>query len=173
MSSQIPAPRIGDIVPGYGTPVINERAVRASAGILFLLGVIAFTAAVATGSLRPLQPFGMLFLLDMLVRLTVGDRWSPTLALGRLIVRRQAPEWVGAPQKRYAWGLGFGLALISCASFGLLTFPLWVSLVLCGSCLSMLFVETAFGICAGCTLQRMFAKTAPRYCPAGTCTPRT
>lgn len=44
---------------------------------------IAFAAAVMQRSVQPLQPFGMLFMIDMLLRVTVGDRWSPALALGQ------------------------------------------------------------------------------------------
>lgn len=163
------APRIGRFVPGYTIPVINERAVRAAAGILFLLGGAAFATAFFTGSVLPLQPFGMFFMVDMLLRVTAGDRWSPTLMLGRLIVSRQRPEWVGASQKEFAWWLGFGLALVSCTSMGLFTAPLWLTLALCGVCLTMLFLETAFGICVGCVLQTRFGKQAPMYCPGNSC----
>lgn len=162
-------PRIGRIVPGYTVPVIDERAVRAAAGILFLLGGAAFATAFFTGSTQPLQPFGMFFMIDMLVRVTAGDRWSPALMLGRLVVSRQRPEWVGAPQKEFAWWLGFGLALMACASMGLFATPLWLTLALCGICLSLLFLETAFGICAGCALQARFGKRPPQHCPGDTC----
>lgn len=162
-------PTIGTIVPGYLVPVINERAVRAAAGILFLLGAAAFATTLFTGSTQPMKAFGMLFLFDMMLRLIVGDRWSPTMALGRLAVRRQQPEWVGASQKEFAWWLGFALAAVSCASMGLLATPLWVTLSLCGLCLGLLFIETAFGICVGCLLQSRFGKQRPLYCPGGTC----
>lgn len=162
-------PQIGQYVPGYEVPVINERAVRAAAGILFLAGGAAMAAAVAAGSTQPMQPFGLFFMMDMLIRVLVGDRWSPTLALGRLAVRRQQPEWVGAEQKAFAWWLGFGLAVVSCSTMGLFAAPLWLTLALCSICLSFLFLETAFGICVGCALQARFGRTAPRYCPGGTC----
>ena len=163
------SPHIGTNIPGYSIPVINERAVRAGAGILFLLGAIAFGAALFMGSTVPLQPFGMLFMADMMLRLFAGDRWSPSLALGRLIVRRQEPEWVGASQKQFAWSLGLGLAFVSCAGMGVLSAPLWLTLVLCGLCLSLLYRETAFGICVGCILQARFGKTPPMYCTGGVC----
>src|SRR5690606_17469010 len=54
-------PTIGQWVPGYAIPVINERAVRAGAGLLFLGGAIAFGFALHTDSQVPLQPFGMMF----------------------------------------------------------------------------------------------------------------
>lgn len=160
---------IGRMVPGYAVPVINERAVRAAAGILFLLGAIAWGAALATGSMQWLKPFGILFVLDMGVRVTLGDKWSPSMMLGRLAVRGQKPEWVGASQKGYAWWMGLLMASTFCALTGFLNAPLGVALALCGFCLSLLFLETAFGICVGCKLQALFSKTEPLYCPGGTC----
>ncbi len=88
-------------------------------------------------------------------------------------VRGQRPEWVGAPQKVFAWWLGFALALISCASMGLFAAPLWLTLALCSVCLVLLFLETAFGICVGCALQARFSKDAPMYCPGGSCETRS
>ena len=163
------ASHIGRIVPGYSVPVINEHEVRVGAGILFSLGLISFLAALVEGTSRPLQPFGMFFMMDMLLRLMAGDRWSPTLALGRLAVRGREPQWVGAPQKEFAWWLGFALAFISCTSMGFLGAPLWLTLTLCSVCLTLLFLEAAFGICVGCSLQARFGRQAPQYCPGGTC----
>ena len=160
---------IGQIVPGYSVPVINERAVRAAAGILFLLGAIAWGTALTMGSLQWLKPFGILFVLDMGVRVTLGDKWSPSMLLGRLAVMGQKPEWVGASQKSYAWWMGLLMASTFCALTGFLNAPLGVALTLCGLCLSLLFLETAFGICVGCKLQALFSKTEPVYCPGGTC----
>jgi hypothetical protein len=156
-------------ISGYDVPVINERAVRAAAGLLLLGGIIASGAAFVAQSTLPLQPFGMYFMFDMMLRVTLGDRWSPSMWLGRLAVSRQRPEWVGATQKSFAWWLGFGLAALSCGAMGLLAAPLWITFALCGLCLSLLFLETAFGICVGCKLQSLFSKTPPKYCPGGTC----
>lgn len=162
-------PTIGRWVPGYQIPVINEREVRAAAGILLLIGGVLSALAWAQGSQQLLQPFGMIFMIDMLIRLIAGDRWSPSLALGRLIVRRQQPEWVGAKQKVYAWWLGFGLAFLSCMMMGFFGAPLAVVLSLCSVCLLFLWLEASFGICVGCQLQRLFDKEPPMYCPGGTC----
>ncbi|MGB4634608.1 MAG: DUF4395 domain-containing protein [Arcanobacterium sp.] len=160
---------IGVVKPGYSVPVINERAVRAAAGILFLFGGIAYANAFFTNSIEPLQPFGFVFMVDMLIRVSLGDRWSPVMALGRLAVRGQQPEWVGAPQKEFAWWLGFGLALTSCGAMGFFGAELWVTLALCALCLTLLFLESAFGICVGCQLQSLFGKQPPLYCPGGVC----
>lgn len=168
-STVLQQPWLGKIVPGYDIPVINERAVRAAAGLLFLGGAIAYGIAISTGSPQTLKPFGMFFIIDMMLRIVVGDRWSPTLALGRLIVIRQKPEWVGARQKEFAWWLGFVMASIACSTMGILAAPMWVTLALCGLCLSLLFLETAFGVCVGCALQKLFDRAPPQYCPGDTC----
>lgn len=160
---------MGRIVPGYLVPVVNEREARAAAGLLFLPGIVLYVTAVHLGSAEPLKPFGAVFVLDMLIRVLVGDRWAPSLAIARLIVSRQQPEWVGAPQKRFAWWLGYGMGIVACLSTGLLNAPLWVTLTLCGTCLTLLFAEAAFGICVGCKLQSLFSRTAPQYCAGGAC----
>lgn len=155
---------IGTIIPGYSVPVINERAVRAAAGLLFLAGA----GAVAYESRTSLQAFGMVFMVDMMIRLTAGDRWSPSLAAGRLIVSRQKPEWVGAPQKEFAWWLGFGLAFVSCMSMSVLSLPMAFTISLCSICLALLFAEASFGICVGCAIAARVGST-PQYCPGDTC----
>lgn len=162
-------PTVGRIIPGYQIPVINERAARAAAGILFLVGILAYSNALHTGDAAALKPFGMLFMFDMAVRLIAGDRWSPTMALGRLVVRGQQPEWVGAPQKEFAWWMGLLIAAISCVTMGFLSAPFWVTMAICGVCVTLLFLESAFGICVGCKLQTLFSKQEPMYCPGGTC----
>lgn len=169
-SEKLEQPIIGELVDGYDIAVINERAVRAGAGILFLGGAVSIGLAIAAGNTLPLQPFGFIFMMDMLIRVLVGDRFSPSLVLGRLVVSGQQPEWVGAPQKAFAWWLGFGLAFVSCTVMGFVNAPLLVTLILCSLCLSLLFVETAFGICVGCKLQSLFSKNEPQYCPGGNCT---
>lgn len=169
-TAQTPSrPRVGRNVAGYAIPVINEREARAAAGLLFLPGIVLYVTAAHLGTADPLKPFGALFVIDMMIRVTLGDRFAPSLALARLIVRRQAPEWVGAPQKVFAWWLGYGMGITACLATGLLQAPLWVTLALCGVCLSFLFLETAFGICVGCALQRVFSKEQPQYCPGDTC----
>lgn len=159
----------GEKVEGIDMPVFNERAVRASAGILFLLGFSAASYAFFTNDFQPLQGFAILFLLDMGIRLTLNHRFAPTMALGALIVRRQRPEWVGAPQKRMAWALGFTMAIVACLGFGFLDIPAAIMLAVCGVCLAFMFLETAFGICIGCELYRAFARTKPELCPGDVC----
>jgi hypothetical protein len=113
-STETQQPDFGEKVEGIDIPVFNERAVRAAAGLLFVVGFSAAATAFFTGDIQPLRGFGILFLIDMGIRLTLNHRFAPSMALGSLIVRRQRPEWVGAAQKRLAWGIGFGMAFVGC-----------------------------------------------------------
>jgi len=162
-------PIVGEVVAGYDVPVVEERAARASAGILFLIGIVGFMTTALVGEFGPLRAFGMVFIIEMLLRLTLGTRFAPLLRLGGLMVRRQGPEWVGAAQKRFAWALGLGLALPTCLAMGWLGLPAPVVLALCGLCLTLLFLEVAFGICVGCELQLRFGRNRPTHCPGGRC----
>ncbi|WP_281640577.1 DUF4395 domain-containing protein [Aurantimicrobium minutum] len=161
--------RFGEIVEGYNQEVFNEREVRASAGILFLFGFSGFVTVLNTQDFRLVQGFALFFLIDMIIRLVFSPKYSPTMTLGRLAVYWQRPEWVSARPKRLAWGLGFGLALTTCLLMGRLGAPVPVVLTMCGICLSVLFLEAAFGICVGCFLQQRLSNEQPELCPGDTC----
>ncbi|MDF2576378.1 MAG: uncharacterized protein K0S05_3290 [Agromyces sp.] len=163
-------PVIGEYVEGIDVPVVNERAVRASAGLLFLFGIIAVVTGALTGELQLLRAFGMTFLFDMSMRLFVGTRYTPSLVIGSLVVRRQRPEWVGARPKKLAWVIGLVLAFVSCTAMGFLGVAPEIQLAMCSVCLSLLFIESAFGICVGCELQRRFSREKPQLCAGDTCT---
>lgn len=163
-------PVIGEWVGGIDIPVINERAVRASAGLLFLGGFSAWLSGVITGDLQPMRVFGIVFAVEMYLRLLVGTRFTPTLVLGALITRAQRPEWVDARPKQVAWGLGFGMALAGCLALGWLGLPAVVAQTICAICLALLYLEAAFGYCLGCELARRFAREKPTLCAGDTCT---
>lgn len=163
-------PVIGEWVDGIDIPVMNERVVRASAGILFLLGFAAWLSGAITGDLQYMRGFGILFALEMFLRLFIGTRFTPTLLLGTLITRPQRPEWVDAVPKQFAWGLGFVMALLGCLSLGWLGLPAVIAQTICAGCLLLLFAESAFGICVGCELARRFSRRKPQLCAGDTCT---
>ena len=161
--------KFGEDVEGYRIPVLNEREIRAAAGLLFLMMFIAITAAATKGSFLLLKYAVAIFLPDMLIRVFVSPRYSPTLVLGRLIVRNQVPEYVGAPQKRYAWALGIALATVMFVLINVMnTFSVITGLI-CLACLVFLFFETAFGICLGCSLYAWRYGQKAEYCPGEVC----
>lgn len=161
--------QFGEQRPEYAIPVFNERAVRAAAGILLVWGLIAFMHAFLQGNFLPTKIFVAAFLIDFTIRLFINPKFAPSLIVGQWIVRNQTPEYTGAPQKRFAWGIGFVLAL---AMFYLMV---WNSLIgpinglVCLTCLTLMFFESAFGICLGCKLYNLFNKEQAKLCPGNSC----
>lgn len=97
---------------GYEITVLNEREVRATAGILFLFAFLAILLAILKGNFILLKYFIISFLIDFIIRVFVNPKFSPTLIIGRLIVSKQVPEYVGDAQKKFAWKIGLGMASV-------------------------------------------------------------
>jgi hypothetical protein len=161
--------KFGENVEGYRIPVLNEREIRAAAGIFFALMFAAVAAAVLKGSFVLLKYAIAIFLPDMLLRVLVSPRYAPTLILGRLIVRNQVPEYVGARQKKFAWILGAALASVMFVLVNVLNTYSPISGIICLLCLVFLFCESAFGICVGCKLYALVSREKPEYCPGEVC----
>ncbi|WP_296871635.1 DUF4395 domain-containing protein [Tibeticola sp.] len=159
----------GERVDGYDIPVLNERAVRAAAGVLLVGAMIAFMNAWLLGNFQPTRVFVVAFLLDFSVRLFAHPRYAPSLILGQWLVRRQQPEWVGAPQKRFAWAIGFVLAASMFYLVVLRQVIGPINILVCLSCLTLLFFESTCGICIGCHLYRWIRREPPQLCPGGAC----
>ena len=161
--------QFGERLPEFDIPVLNERAVRASAGILLLLAMVAFMNAWLIGNFQPTRVFVIAFLVEFAIRLFVNPRYAPTLIVGQWLVRKQQPEWVGAPQKRFAWAIGFALALVMLYLIVIRQVIGPVNLLVCAACITLMFFESAFGICLGCKLYNIFGKTPAQLCPGGVC----
>jgi len=65
--------KFGEQIEGYDVRVLNERAVRASAGILFFLAIIAFMNAWLLGNFQPTRVFVVAFLLDFSMRIFINS----------------------------------------------------------------------------------------------------
>jgi hypothetical protein len=85
------------------------------------------------------------------------------------MVRHQEPEYVGAPQKRFAWAIGFSLALLMLYLIVIKGVIGPINMLVCGTCLLLLFFESSFGICIGCKLYDLFSKNKVELCPANVC----
>jgi hypothetical protein len=163
--------QFGEQVDGYSIPVLNEREIRAAAGILFVLMFVSILLVILQGNFVPLKFAATIFLVDIVIRTFVNPRFSPSLVLGRMIVRNQTPEYVGAPQKRFAWFIGTGLATVM---FGLQVLANTygpITGIICLTCLVFLFFESAFGICLGCKVYPLFHRGPVQHCPGEVCTP--
>lgn len=161
--------QFGEQRPEFAVPVLNERAVRASAGILFFFAVVAFMNAWLVGNFGPTRVFVVAFLVDFTIRIVINPRYAPSLIVGQWVVRHQLPEYVGAPQKRFAWAIGFALALAMLFLMVINQVIGPINLLVCSACLLLLFFETAFGICLGCKVYNALNRDKAQLCPGGTC----
>ena len=110
-----------------------------------------------------------IFLTDFLIRVFVNPKFSPSLIIGRLIVGRQVPEYVGAAQKKFAWIIGVVLAAIMFIHMVVINAFSPITGITCLICLIFLFFESVFGICLGCKFYSMIYKEKAQYCPGEVC----
>lgn len=174
---------IGHIIPGleiHGKPapygVLNERAIRATAGIKFFIGMITVLYTFFTKDFTLVQIVLPLFFLNFLILVLWGPKYSPVSRLGSFFVSKQKPDYVGAIQKRFAWSLG----LVMSFTVMLLLFGFGITgilpLSLCGICLILMWMETSLGICVGCKIYYWLINkgilkepTHRPACPGGAC----
>lgn len=161
--------KFGENVEGYTIPVLNEREIRASAGILFLFAFISIMTAVMKHDMVLLKYFIIGFFVEFIIRLFIDPKYAPSLILGRWIVHNQVPEYVGAKQKKFAWTIGFALSVIMLVLIVFLNSYSIITGLICLICLIFLFFESAFGICLGCVFYKFIYKEKAQYCPGEVC----
>jgi hypothetical protein len=161
--------KFGEDVEGYTIPVLNEREIRASAGIYFVVMLISLMLILFKNDFVPIKYAITIFLTDFIIRVFINPKYSPSLILGRLIVRNQVPEYVGARQKKFAWIIGVVLAATMFIFLVVVNAYSPITGIICLVCLIFLFFESAFGICLGCKFYPMFFKDKAQYCPGEVC----
>ena len=161
--------KFGEDVTPFSIPVLNEREIRAGAGILFLMMFVSVQLVVLKGNFILLKHAVTIFLFDFIIRVFVNPKFSPSLIIGRLIVRNQNPEYVGARQKKFAWNIGVSLAAIMFFLLVIINTHSPINGIICLICLVFLFFESAFGICLGCKFYPIFFKEKAQYCPGEVC----
>ncbi len=161
--------KFGEDVEGYSIPVLNEREIRASAGILFLATFFSLMLIIFKNNFLPIKYVITVFFTDFIIRVFINPKFSPTLILGRLIVRNQNPEYVGAKQKKFAWIIGVILSGTMFVFFIIVNAYSPITGIICLICLIFLFFESAFGICIGCKVYNLFYKEKAQYCPGEIC----
>jgi hypothetical protein len=158
----------GEQVAGYEQGVVNDREVRAAAGLMFMFGMIVIFVGIGYNHIMVARVYLSLVFFDLTIRL-INPSYSPFMLLGRLFVQNQKPEYVGAVQKRFAWFLGWIIFLPMMNWFVLNWDISFYKILLCVLCLGIIFLESAFGICIGCILYRFVTKNRSQYCPGGAC----
>ena len=137
--------------------VFDENQVRAAAGATMVLGAVAFSFAYFDQQYIPLQAASTLFFVEFLARLTAGLRYSPMGVIARAMTIRQAPDWVSAKPKRFAWTLGLGMAfsMMVITNSGVRgTLPRTI----CAICLTLMWMESVLGLCLGCKIHALLVR---------------
>jgi hypothetical protein len=157
-------------------PVLNERAVRAGAGIMFVLGIIGFTFAFFDQNFLPLKFVVVFFFIDFFAKVILGTAFSPVSQFANIIVKGQKPDYVGAIQKRFAWSIGLFMASLMILLLFVFDVRGVVNLTVCTICLTFMWLETSFGICVGCKMYYGLMKLGlvkepdiKPACPGGAC----
>ena len=173
-SSKLIDPRVVDGKELHAA-VVNENQARVAAGITMALGAIAFVYANFDKLFWPIKTVSAFFFADFLVRVTAGLERSPTGLVAGWLTHRQAPQWVSAKPKRFAWTLGLALALAMAVitNAGIHgTLPRTICLI----CLTLMWLEAVLGLCLGCELYGVMVRRrwrarddAYEICPNGAC----
>jgi hypothetical protein len=155
--------------------VFDEHQVRAAAGLTLVFGAVAFAYAYFGASYVPIKSVTLLFFVEFLIRVGLGLQYSPVGQVARWLTRRQAPQWVSAQPKRFAWSLG----LIMSLAMVLITHSNirgGLPLTICLLCLTLMWLEAVLGLCLGCEIHRWMSgrgwvAKADRYeiCTGGAC----
>ncbi|QQS60949.1 MAG: DUF4395 domain-containing protein [Candidatus Moraniibacteriota bacterium] len=187
----------GKIIPGLileGEPapygVINERAVRAGAGLMFAIGFFTLMTMYFERNLLLAFWVILVFWIDFILKVFIGPEISLFGRIGKLLVKNQRPEYVGAIQKRFAWSIGL---VMSSAVLGFISYQLFfatqctqtvvgsgsnciIPMILCGICLIFMWLESAVGFCVGCVIYQWLVKRGvikqkefSPVCPGGVC----
>lgn len=161
--------RFGEIVNGYEIPVLNNREIRATAGIMFLMAFISLVLILSNGNFVPVKYVLSVFVVEFFIRLFINPKYAPLLIIGRMIVSNQNPEFVGAEQKKFAWFIGFTISVIMFFLLVIMNAFSPITGFACLICLILMFSESAFGICIGCKLYGFIKKDKAQYCPGEIC----
>ena len=101
--------QFGEVIPNLKIngedapyPVLNERSVRAGAGILLVFAIVSFFFAALAKQYTLLAIVVVTFAVEMAIRIFINPKYAPISALGSWIVRKQKPDYVGAIQKKFA-----------------------------------------------------------------------
>jgi len=179
----LPNEEFGKIIPNLKIngkdapyPVINDRAVRATAGLMLFVGVFTFFYTFSTWDFTLLKIVLPTFFLDFLIKVFQGSKYSIYGFFGRAFVSNQKPEYVGTIQKRFAWSIGLTVSSLMMILIFVLKMETIVPLLLCALCLFMMWLESTMGICVGCHIYNSLIKIGlvkrPKFhpaCPGGVC----
>jgi len=155
--------------------LVDERVVRAAAGLTMAAAAVAFAYAFLGKRYLPIQSVTAFFLLEFGLRVGWGLDRSPVGRLASAMVRGGTPQWVSVAPKRFAWSLGMAMSAVMTAITQAHIRGL-VPMTICRICLTLMWLEAVLGLCLGCLLHRQLVQRGLRppvpdqVCADGACT---
>lgn len=134
----------------YG--VVNENAIRASAGLMFALAFLTMIYTYLTKDFMMVKIVVPLFWVSFFLLVFVGPNASPFSIISNWLSAWRPPEYVGAVQKRFAWGIGFMMATIMMVAIFVFKVKGMLPLSICGLCVLFMWLESSVGFCVGCKI---------------------
>ncbi len=136
---------------------VNEHQAKAAAGITLAVGAVAFVYANFDKLFWPIRTVSTFFFVDFLIRVTAGLERSPSGIVAGWMTRRHEPQWVSAKPKRFAWSLGFTMALaMAVITNSGIHGPL--PRTICLICLTLMWMEAVLGLCLGCEIYGLMVR---------------
>lgn len=157
-------------------PVLNERAIRSTAGLLFAVWLSTMRYTVLTHDRSIMQIIVPIFWIHFMIVTLRGPTYSPIARVWKSLVCNQLPERVWAVQKRFARGIGAFMGTLMMIAVFVFHAPSYVLLSICGTCLLFMWLESAVGFCVGCKIYNRLLHQwyipQPDHrpaCPGGAC----
>lgn len=156
---------IGNIIPNLKInwkeapyPVLNERSIRATAWIMFLIGISTFYYTLYTKNYIIMKIIILIFFTDFLIKVLWWPKYSPLSKIWTWIVRKQKPEYVWAIQKRFAWWLWLIMATSMIFIWIIFEIRWMLPIIMCSMCLLFMWMETSLWICVWCKIYYFLIK---------------
>ena len=157
-------PKIWEIIPDLVInwkaapyPVVDDNAVRAWAGLMFIFWMIALVFSLSTHTPLLASIIVPIISLDLAIKVFAWPKYSPFMMWGAYLVKGKKPEWVWAKQKQFAWILWLiiaGLVLLILLVLG----ACWPAMLFCLVCLHFMWSEAVLGNCIWCNIYASFKK---------------
>lgn len=157
-------------------PVLNERAIRATAWLMFMIGFGVMMYTLLTKDRTMMYWTVPIFWLHFFIVTLFGPHYAPFSLLWKRLVYNQRPEYVWAIQKRFARWIWLMMASLMMLIVFVFDIRSGVPLIICSICLLFMWLESAVWLCVWCKIYYQAIRygiiTEPDHrpaCPWGVC----
>ena len=138
-------------------PVVDDNAVRAWAGLMFILWMIAFVYSLTTHTPLLANIIVPIIAIDLLIKVIIWPKYSPFMIMWSYLVKNKEPEWVWAKQKQFAWIIWLAIAFIV-LWFLLILGKCGPAMLFCLICLVFMWAEAVLWNCIWCNIYILLKK---------------